>query len=254
MGGMSTGQGITNIASSVANVGAGWFASHQLNKGSNAQRDAQKQANTLYGDLYNETKAGYAPYQEGGLSAFDNLLKTYGIGTTDGRADLTGFDTTDLEFQRNQGVQARDRSAASRGRLFSGAQQKAVEEYGQGVGSNYLDQYRKGLFNISNQGLSATNALTNYRQGYGEQYGQGLVNIGDIEMARRLGRANINYRNVAAQDSIWGAGGGGSSSQPQANWGGTSSSSYNGGSTTPGFNSDSSYNYPSTATNFNWGG
>jgi hypothetical protein len=265
MGGMSGGGGggmggmITNIASSVANVGAGWFASRQLNRGAAAQRDAQTNANALYTDLYGQTQSDYAPYQQAGTSALDALMRTYGLAEgQNGKAEFNGFENADYKFAFGQGQQALDRSAASKGRLYSGQQMKASQNYGQGAASQYLNSYRGGLQNIASGGMAANNALANYRGGYSDQMGNGLTAFGDIEMARRLGRANINYRNVAAQDSIWGSGAGGQQGGGGNALGG-GQSSYGGNGYSSGFNSmntSGGVSGPGTSSyNFNpWGG
>lgn len=352
-GGMGGGM-ITNIASSVANVGAGWFASRQLNRGSAAQRDTQGSANALYRDMYGRVEGDYAPYQQAGTTALDALMESYGLGSSKGFRDsdeykearalwqaaptgtggtagegsspedalntrsvvqgLTGLggggpgsligesqilggsgntygydastggafessqqykdamskwqaknpsggqydrfmNSPDYQFNLQQGLKARDMSAASTGRLYSGAYDMALQRYGQGLASNQLNTYRTGLQGIATGGLGATNALANYRMGYGNQLGDGLTNLGDIEMARRLGRANINYRNVAAQDSIWGAGGGaqqgGGNSMNQSGYGGNGFSNAFNSMDTGGYGQSG---YGSVANNFDWGG
>ena len=249
-GGMGGGM-ITNIASSVANVGAGWFANDRLNKGTDEALGQQDQANALYQNLYGKTQGDYAKYQGGGERGFDALLRTYGIGAGQtGGPDYSGFENSpDYQFQVQEGAKLRQNQAAGNGRLYSGAYDKELTQFGQGLAYQNLDDYRRGLYNISNTGLGATNALAQYRQGYGNQLGQGYENKGDLMYARRIGQANINYRNVAAQDSIWGSGSGGG--QPQQN--GNSLSTYGDGSGN-GWNSNGSYDYGSTANNFNWGG
>lgn len=348
-GGGGMGGMITNIVSSVANVGAGHFANDRLNKGTDEALLQQDQANALYGDLYGQSSAQYAPYQNAGTTALDALMETYGLGTNadftqsaeyqqaksawdssggaaaagddseadpfsgrniafgvtglggggpfgymldnynDGRggpqqpvpqkqpfeqseqyraaqakwqasqpqggADFSRFiNSPDYQFNLQQGLKARDMSAASTGRLYSGAYDKALQGYGQGLASNQLNTYRTGLGNIANMGLNSTNALSNYRMGYGNQLGQGYENKGDLLYARRIGQANINYRNVAAQDSIWGAGSGGQQGgggNQNALYGGSSYGGGGGGGM--GWGADGSYNYGSVANNFNWG-
>lgn len=206
MGGSSTPY--AQIGSTLGHS-ANYFISRRAGAdASKEMQDAQNKANALYTGLYDETKADYKPFQEGGQSAYADLLKSYGVGGQ--TQDMTGFyDSPDYQFALSQGQNALDRSAASRGRLYSGQQMKASQGYGQGLATQYLGNYRTGLGNLSNMGLSANNALAGYRQGYGNQLGQGYTNIGDIRAGEALGKAALHKQWVNSMDSTWGVGGGG---------------------------------------------
>lgn len=89
----------------------------------------------------------------------------------------------------NSGVQARERSAASRGTVLSGGTQKALERYGQDYGQNfygvengraydqYLQRYKQNL-DANTQGMQARqvnenafqNDVTNDQNQYGARY------------------------------------------------------------------------------------
>ncbi len=178
-----------------------------------AQIAGQRKANALYTNLYDQTSGDYSPYMQGGQSAFAALLKTYGLGEgQSGQPDYSAFENSpDYQFALQQGIKARDNSAASNGRLYSGAYDKALMQYGQGMASQQLGAYRGGLQGISNTGFNATNALANYRAGYGNQLGQGYNNLGDIAAAEALGRSALHQQFNASQKSVWGVGGGGGS-------------------------------------------
>lgn len=179
---------------------------------------AQNQANALYTDLYNQTNDAYKPYQDigkGGQSAYDQLLATYGIGPggakMEGGADYSGFyNAPDYQFALQQGQKQLDATAAAKGRLYSGAQQKASQQYGQDYATQYLGNYRTGLGNTAqlglNTGMQAENALTNYRAGYGNQLGGGYINLGDIQAARDMGAATAHRQWYQDMNDIWGQG------------------------------------------------
>lgn len=220
MGGMSGGgQGnmISQISASIGST-AGYFIARK--KGAQASRDLQtwqERANALYTDLYDETAADYKPYQEGGATAYQSLLRTYGLGEgQDGAPDYSAFQNSpDYQFNLQQGQNALDRSAASRGRLFSGAQVKGSQAYGQGMASNQLGTYRQGLGNLADMGIGATGAMAGVRQNYGNQLGQGYTNIGDIRAAEHLGTAQAHTNWNQQHQDIWGVGGGGGGQQQQ---------------------------------------
>lgn len=218
MGGMSGGGGgggggglATSIVSSVANIGAGWFADKQLAKGTAEAMQRQNEANALYRENYSATQADYAPYQQGGSTAFQALLKSYGLSDGQTAPDYSGFENSpDYLFAMQQGEQALARRQSAQGNRLSPGAQKELLQFNSGLATQNLGNYRNGLAGISDMGMGANNALAQYRMGYGNQLGQGITNLGDLALARRIGRANINYKNVAAQDSIWGGYSGGS--------------------------------------------
>lgn len=216
-----------------------------LNSATGAQLGAQGQANQLFRDLYSQTTKDFAPYQAGS-SAFDLLMQSYGIapqqkaphtfapGSQDAEIgegirnantkpvtyDFSGFyNSPDYQMAQQQGSQTLDRSAAARGRLYSGAQMKAQQQFGQDLASQYLNQWRQGLQGISNTGLQATNSLANYRQNYGNQLGGGLTNMGDIRAANRLGRSNIVGNMIGGAANALGTFGGMNSGGGQSSYG-----------------------------------
>lgn len=219
------------IVAGVAAAGSAVYKSRKNRKGARRALAAQDRANALYQDNYEETQSDYAPYQEGGAAAYDALLKSYGLGEGQGgKADYSGFENSpDYQFNLQQGVKARDTSAASTGRLYSGAYDKALNQYGQGLASNHLNTYRQGLQGIANNGMNSNNVLSNYRLGFGNQLGQGYTNIGDIQLARQMAQGQIGAQFLNSLGSIAGSYGG--------------QSSYGGGGTT----NTSGFNYE-------WGG
>jgi hypothetical protein len=221
MGGMSGGGGggsvpwaqIGGSAGTGVTALLGWRAN---DKAADALTGRQHEANALYRGNYADTQTEYRPHQQAGTSALDALLKTYGLGAgQNGQADYSGFESSpDYLWAQQQGQQGVDRSAASRGKLYSGAQMKASQQFGQGLATQHLNSYRGGLQNLASGGLGATNALSNYRMGYGNQLGQGINNLGDIAAAEYLGVANVNKNYVSQMNDVWGVGSGGGGGQP----------------------------------------
>lgn len=230
------------------------FGFRQVDKAADDLTLRQNQANALNQGLYDTTSAQYQPYVEGGADSYSKLLATYGVGTAGGKPDYSGFESSpDYLWAQQQGIRGRDMSAASTGRLYSGAYDKALAGYNQGLATQNLDNYRRGLFNISNQGIGATNALANYRQGYATSQTAGINELGNIAAAERMGLYAVNSKHNANMQNIHGVGGGGSSYMPQGQ-----NSLNAGGQTGAGWDANgwnqSGYNYGSVANNFNWGG
>lgn len=60
-----------------------------------------------------------------------------------------------MDFIRDQGSQAITGNKAANGLLRSGSTLTALEKFGQGVGSTYLQQYLDNAFKFGNMGLQA---------------------------------------------------------------------------------------------------
>lgn len=98
---------------------------------------------------------GLKPLSSGTASAFDNYLKS------------TGYN-----FQLKSGSDAITTSNAAKGLLNSGGTLKALDEYGQNLGSNYFSNYLGQLGNVGSQGYNATTAVGNAGTGAGSNAAQ----------------------------------------------------------------------------------
>lgn len=188
--------------------------------------------------------ANASPYLAGGQSAIDRIGQLLGFGSLSGTGQegsgLT-FDPTDArtkqanafaafktspdyQFRFGEGIKALDRSAASKGMLLSGAQTKAVSDYGQNTASgefgNYLNRLYTlaGLGNSTQQGLAGTNSGLSASSGNlttqggiarGSSYAQGAN-----ALASGIGQATNNAMFLGTLGLTggmggWGGGGGG---------------------------------------------
>lgn len=76
--------------------------------------------------------------------------------------NLNNFaNSTGMEFVRDQGMKGITSSQASRGLLGSGSTLKAMNKFGQGVGSTYLNGYMDNAFKLGNLGLGAGGVMAN---------------------------------------------------------------------------------------------
>lgn len=65
-----------------------------------------------------------------------------------------------MKFLMGQGNNMINSNMAAKGALHSGATLKALDKYGQGLGSTYLNQYMDNLFKLSNVGLGAGGVMS----------------------------------------------------------------------------------------------
>lgn len=146
-----------------------------------AQSAAAQSELALQKEMFDKQVALNQPWQEAGLKALSAYAKnpafkfTYDNFTAD-----PGY-----KFRMEEGVKALDMSAASRGKLLSGAQDKAIQQYGQGMASQeYGNAYNRALdrytteqnrqLNVANIGRGAAGqtqqAIQNYASGAGNAY------------------------------------------------------------------------------------
>lgn len=119
------------------------------------------------------------PWINPGIRANDQLLRLSGLGhLTSGEGGVATVDETNwlkdqndalarfqtspgYQFRVGEGIKALDRSAAAKGALFSGAQGKALNDYGQNMGSQEFGNYVNMLGGLSGSGLSANTSAGN---------------------------------------------------------------------------------------------
>lgn len=116
-------------AAGIGAVGAA-VAGHEASSAADKASDTQLQ-------MYQQTRSDLLPFQSTGASALSQLATLFGLGpggtgtpnaqaATSSLAQFPGY-----QFGLDQGVQALDRSAASRGLLLSGATLQDTQKFGQ---------------------------------------------------------------------------------------------------------------------------
>lgn len=114
------------------------------------------------GNLNNNLLTGaFSPalgYLTGGGNMMGNLL-----GVNGGAAQTEGLNnfanSGGINFLREQGTKAITSSKAAQGLLNSGSYGTALEKFGQGLGSTYLNQFMSQLLDFSKLGLGAGGVL-----------------------------------------------------------------------------------------------
>lgn len=108
-----------------------------------------------------------------------------------GTPDFSQFYVSpDYQFRLSEGLKASDRSAAANGMLLSGAQQKALSRYGQGLASQEYGNYWNRLAAMSGIGQTGTNATQNAGSQFSSQAGNALQDAGDARASGYLYMAN----------------------------------------------------------------
>ena len=135
------------LGAGAISAGAGVFSA---SKAAKAQKKASDTASATTLAMYEQTREDLQPYAATGGSSLDSIAAMYGLPS---KANPTGgqaFSDSALEaFRRSpdyqvalkEGIRARDLSAASKGNLLSGGQEKRIAEYGSELASLKFGQY-----------------------------------------------------------------------------------------------------------------
>ena len=165
-----------------------------------AQRDSLNQQLAFQQQMYEQTRADFAPYRESGVANLNQLNTLLGIGGNTGAADYGRFATADFTnadflankdpgygFRMSEGLKAVDRQAAARGGLISGNALKASQAYGQDMASqeynnafnryqtvrgNTLSPFQTGAAAGQSAAAMQGQANANFGSAGGQAYGQ----------------------------------------------------------------------------------
>ena len=205
--------------------GAGGAASGAGGQGYAAAQNAANQAWLRGEGAAQQARVFTSPYTQAGYGATKEILNLLGLGTlnpmsmdqysygdtslneTDRAGQqanaLSRFKTSpDYSFRVGEGVKALDRSAASRGRLYSGAQDKAITEWGQKTGSEEYGNYFNRLAGIAGIGANtanSTNATATGALNTANSAATGIMSPGiNALTSGGLSAANYGARDAAA--------------------------------------------------------
>lgn len=148
-------------------------------------------------EMEEQQRADFEPWRESGQRALDQIW----AGIESGAFEVGNINLEDdpgYRVRMDEGVQALDASASARGRLLSGAQQKALTQFGQEQGSKeYANAYAREL-NAKRQNYNILSSLSSQGQASAAKQagatGQLARTSGNI--MSNLGRT----RNIAAQN------------------------------------------------------
>jgi len=144
--------------------------------GGNMAASAANRAAQMQQDEATRARAALSPWVAAGGGALGTLktncgnYNTYGLDPAGAEETqqqaLADFETSPgYQFRMDEGSKALDRSAASRGLLRSGAQQKAITAFGQGVASEEYGNYMDDLLAVSGLGGQAASSGNNTAAG-----------------------------------------------------------------------------------------
>jgi len=150
-----------------------------------AQLQASREANALQQRIYEENVARQQPFLQTGTEFF-NRLAALQRGGPDAAQQFLQMDPG-YGFRMSEGLKALERSAAARGGLMSGATGKALQRYGQDLGSQEYSAAYGRLAGLADVGPRAAGIMSGLGERYGQTAGQNLMAGGQAAAQGMLG-------------------------------------------------------------------
>lgn len=149
------------LIGAIASVGSALIGAYASSQAAKAQADATKYAANIQRQNFQDTQNLLQPSINAGNLARDYQLGALGLpGDISHDQTLAAFRTSPgYEFQRDQGLNAVQTSAAAGGQLFSGKTLKSLNQYGQGLADQQFGDWYSRLGGLSGSGDAATGNL-----------------------------------------------------------------------------------------------
>lgn len=191
-----------------AAVGGSLIAADAAGDAAETQAGAARDSNALQKYVFDKQVALQQPFYDNGLAAQNQLAQ---LITGGGLNTQFKFDTADLyndpsyAFRLAEGQKAVERSAAARGITASGAQLKALTNYGQQAASQeYGNAYNRAqntfnqnlnnrlnpLQSLAGQGQTTAGAIGQAAANYGNNVGNTLTGLANAQAASGIAGAN----------------------------------------------------------------
>ena len=193
----------STVVGAVASNRASKTQAKSTEQASNTQLQAQREANQMQMDMYDQNRADMQPWRDAGMVALGQL----GTGLQAGGEFNRNFQLSDFQadpgyaFRQAEGQKAIDNSAAARGSALSGATLKALSRFGQDTASNeYQNSYNRwnndttSRFNrisgVAGTGQQATSQIGAYGQNAANTSSNNAMNTGSNVASNQVQAGN----------------------------------------------------------------
>lgn len=180
------------LIAAAGTIGGAALANKGAKDAAKAQTKAADQATAEQRRQYDLTRSDQMPWLQTGTWALDQQKKAM-------MGDWSGFNQSpDYQYALDQGVKMQDRSAASRGRLYSGGYGEDLTKFGQGLATQNYGNYMNRLAGLSNTGQTSANALGGFGANMANNIAQNTIGAGQARASGYMNQAN-NYGNALNQ-------------------------------------------------------
>jgi hypothetical protein len=163
------------------------------------QAQAAARAAKIQWKMFKTTRRGLAPFAKTGKQALGSLARLYGLRGEGGyRKGIEQFyKGPDYQVALREGVKAIDSSAAARGGLLSGANLKAVTNYGSDLASQKFGAYIDRLQHLAGLGENAAAGTGNAALSTGRGVGSSFLDIGEAQASGIVGSGNAMATGIS---------------------------------------------------------
>jgi len=208
---------MSNPISAIASVAGSLIGNRGARDAASAQASAADRASDQQRYMFDQQAEMQRPWREAGENALGFLRE--GIqpdGQFMQRFSMDKFQADPgYGFRLGEGLKARDRQAAARGGLISGAALKGAQRYGQDMASqeygNAFNRYRaetgdiyNRLAGVSGTGQTAVNQLGAFGQNTANQIGNNMVGAGNARASGYMGSANAIAGGIGQMANMYG--------------------------------------------------
>lgn len=157
----------------------------------NAQKDANNASIREQQRQYDLTRQDNQPFLDAGYGALRRQNEFL-------NGDTSGFENSvDYQWALQQGFQGLNRGAAANGSFGSGGADADRIAYGQGLASQYSNNYWDKLRGMTGQGQASVNALGDLGANMAGDIGQNYLNIGNARASAYGQKADANSQFAA---------------------------------------------------------
>lgn len=186
------------VAVAAATVVAGVMQKNSANKAAKAQKNAANSAISASQANYANTANDLNPYISAGKNALGQMQAL-------NSGDFSSFkQSPDYQFRFDQGIQGLDRSAASRGSLYSGGHSADLMSFGQGLASQSYGDYYNRLAGLAQSGQGAASNLGSVGTGNAASIGGYMQAAGNAQANGYINNANANANMVGGLAGAFG--------------------------------------------------
>ena len=181
--------------------------SDSISKAAKIQSRATQDAIRAQREAGDQAVGYYTPYREGGLSAWDKLMQITGLMGVEAqqRAYDDFRESPGVDFLRQQGIQAIDRSAAAAGSLKSGRTLADLDKFGQGLAEQSFGDYKGDLRYLNDMGYGVAGVSANARMGTASRIGDLTMDGARAQSELAMAKGQI-LPNLLSQVGAIGAG------------------------------------------------
>lgn len=224
MSGVATAVAGSAVISAYASNKAAKSQSKAAGKAADSQVAMNRQNIQLQREMFNQQRQDNKPWREVGAKSIRQLRtaidkgmfnpsnlnqgkrfqfsEQYDPGRADRRVNVDIEEDPSYQFRKQEGINALDASAAARGRLQSGAQDRAVTRYGSDLASQ---EYQRAY---ARQASERDAAFNRYQQGFSTRYGMATDdynrsrdrNLTQIDLERRT--KGDSYNRLASLANV----------------------------------------------------